>query len=65
MTREEEIARLAEIEARPTAGASDNIKKSMREYFERKWRLEDQGVLDMMQIKIDRMVAKVRKETGE
>ena len=65
MTREEEVARLAEIEARPTAGASDNIKKTMREYFERKWALEDQGVPDLMQIKIDRMVAQVNKGVQE
>jgi hypothetical protein len=64
VTREEEVARLAEIEARPTAGASDKIKAAMRDYFERKWALEDQGVPDLMQIKIDRMVARANKESN-
>ncbi len=59
MTREEEVARLAEIEA--SRGSSDKIKVGMREYFERKWGLEDEGITDMMQWKIDRLVARVKK----
>lgn len=47
MTREEEIARLAEIEAMPRLSAS--FKATFREHMERRWMLQDAGdeVIDM------------------
>ncbi len=62
MTREEEIARLAEIEAMPHM--SDKFKAVYREGELRRWALEDAGVIDMMRWKIERMIARVEKATG-
>lgn len=47
MTREEEIARLAEIEAMPRVSAS--FKATFRKHMERRWMLQDAGdeVIDM------------------
>ncbi len=63
MTRAEEVARLAEIEASPHASAK--LKKVYREAKKRQWALEDAGVIDMMDWKTKRMVAKVNREVGE
>lgn len=57
MTREEQKARLAEIEAQPRTSAK--FKATFREAMERQWMLEDAGVTDMMAWKIDRMVRAV------
>ncbi len=63
MTREEEVARLAEIEARPTAGASDKIKKGMRAHFERRWMLQDAGdnIYDMADAWTERIMKGIKK----
>ncbi len=60
MTRQEEIDRLAEIEAQPRT--SDKFKKNFRADMERQWMLEDAGVIDMFRFKIERMVARVKKQ---
>ena len=59
MTREEEEARLTEIEACPHT--SDKIKADMRAYLERQWGLADLGIIDMWKWKADRMVVKAKK----
>ena len=61
MTREEEVARLAEIEAQH--GTSDRLKKGMREYFERRWALQDAGdnILDMSDAWVKSLYRGVRK----
>lgn len=48
MTREEEIARLAEIEAMPRVSAK--FKATFRGAMERRWMIQDAGdeVIDMM-----------------
>ena len=50
MTREEEEARLAEIEARPVGSAK--FKATFRKHMERRWMLQDAGenVVDMADI---------------
>lgn len=57
MTREEEIARLAEIEA--MTYMSDEFKATYRAGEERRWMLEDAGVIDMMRWKVERMITMV------
>ena len=57
MTREEEVARLAEIEAMPHM--SDKFKAAYREGELRRWALEDAGVIDMFRYKHERLVKKV------
>ncbi len=57
MTREEEIARLAEIEA--MSHMSDEFKATYRKGEERRWALEDAGVIDMWRFKHERMVKAV------
>ncbi len=57
MTREEEEARLVEIEAQ--SGTSANFKAWVRASMERRWRLQDAGIPDLMQIKVERMVKAV------
>ena len=59
MTREEEIARLAEVEAMPHV--SDDAKTWFREYIERKWWQEDNGIIDMTRWKIEQMIARIEK----
>ena len=59
MTREEEKARLAEIEASSYMG--DKGKAHFREYMERKWWHEDNGVIDMGRWKVMRMIARANE----
>ena len=62
MTREEEVARLAEIEAQPHS--NPKFKATFRAFMERGWMLEDAGVIDMWWWKSDRMVERVNKALG-
>lgn len=62
MTRQEEIDRLAEIEAQPRTSAE--FKAKFRADMERRWMLEDAGIPDMMRIKVERMIAAVSKAVG-
>lgn len=54
MTREEEEARLAEIEAMPRVSA--RAKTSFREYMERRWALADAGVADFIAYRTKRLL---------
>ncbi len=57
MTRQEEIDRLAVIEAMPRT--SDKFKRNFRKGMERQWMLEDAGVIDMFRFKVERMIKRV------
>jgi len=59
MTREEEVARLAEIEAMPHVSAK--FKATFREAMERRWMLQDAGdeVIDMADYWTRRLMGEV------
>ena len=60
-TREEEEARCVEIEAMKLS-PGNNLQKTYRAHMERKWMLEDAGVADLGEHRMERFMARCDRD---